>query len=148
MKNLLQIFFVLLIIVAFTGCGQNCKVTGKVTLKDGAPLTAGKVVFETDSMFASGWIQKDGSYKLGTIDPGDGVPPGTYRVSISQSVEPILTERPPARAGGQPRMSLSMPPLLFDDKYAGGRTSGLTCTVSKSMTYDITLDPPSDTKKK
>ena len=142
------LFFILFLLFAATGCGKNCKVSGKVTYPDGKPVTAGKVIFETDTYFASGWLTEDGTYKLGGAEIGDGVLPGTYRVSISSPVEPIITELPPLRQGGTPRFKSVMPPLPFDNKYSGGLTSGITCTVKRSMKFDFQVEyPPEDQAK-
>jgi len=85
----------LLITVAFallalgsSGCGDRLyPVRGTVALEDGTPVTKGMIVIErTDGgepLTAQGEIMSDGSYQLSTNKPGDGVPPGKYRVLIN-----------------------------------------------------------------
>jgi hypothetical protein len=81
---------VFLVLLAGGGCDRSAPlypVRGTVTLEDGSPLTRGMVVFEsTDAavgVTARGEIKADGSYQLSTFQPGDGVPPGRYRVQIN-----------------------------------------------------------------
>jgi hypothetical protein len=115
------------------GCGPRlCRVHGKVTLEDGTPVTKGLVVFEAvggQPVSARGEIQADGSYQLSTHRPGDGVPPGRYRVLINP-------------------MDLSAVPdeqkqLVFDIKYLKLETSGLEYEVKPgSNEYAITLSKP------
>jgi len=103
----------LLLLVGAAGCGKGYqRVQGKVTFEDGAPLTKGMVVFEglgEAPVTARGDVGRDGSYRLGTDRPGDGVPPGKYRVLITPLVEnPDAPERP-----------------AFDPRYTSFATSGL-----------------------
>ena len=58
-------------------------VTGKVTDEAGQPiegLTGSEVSFEGGSSSSVGEIKADGSFTLYTNKPGDGVPPGDYKV--------------------------------------------------------------------
>ncbi len=86
MKNnvskLLALFSVLLL-VACVGCGGRFKVKGKVVFSDGSPLTFGTVNFTNNDVICKGQIEKDGTFEMRTFKPGDGVPPGTYKVFIS-----------------------------------------------------------------
>jgi hypothetical protein len=92
-------------------------VRGKVTLEDGTVLTQGMVVFEsTESekpITARGDIQADGSYELSTHKPGDGVPPGKYRVLIAPRIDLEEIDAPNRK------------PPLFDKSYTNFSTSGL-----------------------
>ena len=85
------------------GCGGNADgraatdlipVKGKVTYK-GRPITRGVVSFEPDGFGrpASGPIQSDGSFALGTHKDGDGVVPGEHRVSISGFDKALARDR-------------------------------------------------------
>ncbi len=57
-------------------------VTGRVLL-DGKPLPSGVVQFQPAvGQSASGELAGDGSFMLSRNSPGDGVPPGTYRVAV------------------------------------------------------------------
>jgi hypothetical protein len=109
----------LLLLSALVGCGGGLHpVRGQVTLDDGTPLTKGLVVFESTEgeppLTARGDVQADGSYELSTHKPGDGVPPGKYRVLVSPRDHDNIDglegpRRPPA----------------FDKRYADFSTSGL-----------------------
>jgi hypothetical protein len=119
----------LLLLVGTVGCGRYYPVHGKVTLDDGTAVTAGMVVFETKDVekpvTARGDIQPDGSYQLSTERPGDGVPPGRYRVLVTP---------PPQGADAPPQK----PP--FDMRYASFATSRLEFEVkSGSNDYPIQL---------
>ncbi len=57
-------------------------INGVVTL-DGKPLSSGVVQFQPAvGQPATGEIGDDGSFTLSRYVPGDGVPPGTYRVAV------------------------------------------------------------------
>src|SRR4051812_46698711 len=67
------------------GCSSSglYSVTGKVTDQTGQPiegLTGSEVSFEGGSSSSVGEIKPDGSFTLYTNKPGDGVPPGDYKV--------------------------------------------------------------------
>jgi hypothetical protein len=108
----------LLLLLGAAGCeagGKLYPVGGNVTLDDGKPLTKGVVIFERTEggppVTARGEIKPDGSYQLSTYRPGDGVPPGKYRVLIN----PLdLSEVPDEEKQ-----------LPFDAKYLKFETSGL-----------------------
>ena len=78
--------------IGLTGCGDDrprlVEVTGRVTFK-GEPLTAGSIHFHPDSANSfqkdspSSLLQLDGSFNVKTFPYGDGVPLGTYKVTLS-----------------------------------------------------------------
>src|SRR5262245_2016811 len=107
------------VLVLFVACGCDGQtyfpVTGKVTHKDGSPVTAGTVIFEpvNQKISARGEIQSDGSFQLGTNTNSDGAMEGEYKVLISP---PPLPEegkrlRSPIAAKYQ---SLESTPLKFN----------------------------------
>ena len=140
-----QVFYcgMILIVLMAVGCGRNAKVTGKVTFPDGSPLTVGKVVFETESFVATGPLLPDGSYTLGSIKAKDGVPPGTYRVAIAGAMQAGATKNMTAGSGN---VSTTVPMTFYSPavakKYTSAETSGITCEVKKSMTFDFQVEPP------
>src|ERR1041384_6176679 len=74
--------------LSLAGCGsKKYPVRGTVTLEDGTPLTRGLVIFERveggPPLTARGNVLPDGRYELSTEKPGDGVPPGRYKVAIN-----------------------------------------------------------------
>ena len=135
-----------LVIVAVTccavGCSENVKVSGKVTFPDGSPLTVGKVTFETPTFSVSGMLKSDGTYALGTLSEGDGIPPGQYKVFVAGAMQQTGGANagvPRAGAGGQ-AMPMFLPAVA--PKYTKADTSGITCEVKGSMTFDFTVEPP------
>ena len=79
-----QFFAIILTFIIVAGCGGNLIPTGgKVTYEDGTPVPVGGIVFETGNFMADGRIQPDGTYTLSSLKPGDGLPAGTYNVTIS-----------------------------------------------------------------
>jgi len=125
----------LVLIVSSAGCGRRMyPVSGTVTLEDGRALTRGMVIFEGQhdgvAIMARGQIKSDGSYQLSTERPGDGVPPGKYRVQINPM---DLSEVPDEKKN-----------LPFDIKYLRFSTSGLEYEVKAGPNeFPIQLSRPS-----
>ena len=124
-----------LMIIFVAGCGDPT-VTGKVTFPDGTPLTQGQVMFQKDGFVASGNLQQDGTYSVGKLKDGDGLPPGRYQVFITGAT----TFNIPGGASS-PSMT-TRPIILVDSKYLAPNTSDLTVEVSGKTTFDITVEPP------
>ena len=82
--RIINLFALLIVLVALSGCGSGgVKSGGAVKFEDGAPLTEGIIYFvDTQSEF-SGRIKGDGSYVIGGIREGDGLPPGQYQVYVT-----------------------------------------------------------------
>jgi len=83
---------------------------------------------------ASGNIQPDGSYVLSSLGTNDGIPRGTYAVTVIAFAE----------IGSADRMDLeNLPPArpLIDAKYSSPETSGLTVDVQGTMVHNITVEP-------
>jgi hypothetical protein len=121
-----------LVALLAVGCGSGrYPVGGKVTYPDGTPVTEGTVVFESKDggkpVTARGAIGTDGSYTLGTLKPGDGVPAGWYKVLVAPKTDPNAVDRP------------SKPPAV-DPRYSEFSTSGLECEVKPGVNdYPITV---------
>lgn len=133
MRNICSSVFALLFCLALSGCGNRIQLQGKVTFSDdGSPLTRGMVLFDDGQLVARGPIGADGSYAVGVERENDGIPPGTYRVSIVDAAEEI------------PSGSDYVPPSykkLIDDKYFLADTSELSVTVDASTKrFDIVVD--------
>lgn len=74
--------------ITSSGCGPNLvKVGGKVTV-DGTPVKEGSIMFcpTTPGRPATARIMEDGTFTLSFENPGDGLPPGEYRVVIVADV--------------------------------------------------------------
>lgn len=114
-----------------TGCGPSkYPVRGAVALDDGTPVTRGLVVFERvdggPPIAARGNIGPDGRYELSTDRPGDGVPPGRYKVLVNPMDNSDLPDE--------------LKDIPFDTRYLSFHTSGLECEVKGGETdYPIKL---------
>jgi len=76
------------IVTATTGCGDRMHpVAGRVVYKDGNPVSGGHIAFHSidhdPPITATGRIQRDGAFELGTHGEHDGCPPGRYAVVIA-----------------------------------------------------------------
>ena len=121
-------FTIIFAFVLFAGCGGGFVPTGgKVTYEDGTPVPYGGVVFETGGFMADGAIRPDGTYTLSSLKPGDGLPAGTYRVSISGTQYDENDRRIEH----------------VDPKFANPETSGLTAEVARGQSqFDFTVTKP------
>jgi hypothetical protein len=105
-----------LALLATCGCDSQTffPVSGKVTYKDGKPLTAGLVIFEpvSQKIGARGEIQADGSFQLGTHKNNDGAMEGEYKVLIAPP--PLPEEGKRLRSPIHPKyQNLESTPLKF-----------------------------------
>lgn len=148
MKERIGELVMVAVILCAVGCSEKVKVSGKVTFPDGSPLTVGKVTFETATFVASGTLREDGTYALGTLSERDGIPPGLYKVYVAGAMRQMGTQQvnvPTASGnGGQEMASKSMPIVVpaVAPKFTKADTSGITCEVKKSMTFDFRVEPP------
>jgi hypothetical protein len=119
-------------------------VKGKVTFPDGTPLTRGDVQFMTPTIVASGTIQPDGTYIIGSKKNNDGLPKGTYTVTVRAHEEigsdvkiPDTVSDARVDAGKRPVQV----PSLIDLKYSSPESSGLSCNVQGATVFNITVEP-------
>ena len=134
--RLLLLFFIGMVAIAVAGCGnKNATLKGKVTFADdGSPVPAGVVIFDNGAISASGAIQADGTYVAGFEKVKNGIPPGTYRVSISGAVRKL--DNP---------TNFFPPPteMLIHRKYVSQEDSGLSVVVDhNTKEYNIEVDRP------
>ncbi|MDR3108750.1 MAG: hypothetical protein LBU65_03560 [Planctomycetaceae bacterium] len=123
-----SILSLLLLCCIFCGCNKNVSVTGQITFPDGSPLTEGNIIFESETFQGFSSINKEGRYSLGSIQEGDKVPKGQYKVRII------------AVSGGG---SDGTPLVRYvAQKYESVRTSGLNCDVEGNTEYNITVEKP------
>ena len=122
----------LLAMLLLCGCGKykTHPLHGRVTLKDGTPLDAVCLTFEstdrTPPISAASKTDENGNYSVGTVGVDDGIPAGVYQLSVSE----------PGRIPSDPR------PGRIDMKYARRKTSGLKFEVPiQNNTLDLQLDP-------
>jgi len=133
----LSLSFVLVGIMFVLGCSNMQPLSGTVTFSDdGTPLTVGAVFFETPTYSARGTIGPDGRFAIGSMREADGIPVGTYQVSIRGAEDVVTTEGPDGR-------TTERRTLLIHPRYQDPETSGLTFTVDgtrNTRTFDIQVE--------
>jgi hypothetical protein len=109
---------------------------------DGTPLSGGTVSFRAvdykKGASATGEIQANGSFSLGTFEPGDGAVLGKHQAIVNAP-----TARPPHGGGWAP------PPAVpkIDDHFSSYETSGLEFTVTEDAAknnFDIKVTAPQE----
>ena len=113
------------------GCGSGrVKISGRVVYDDGSPVEEGTVCGELEDADAKqmvqGEIDKDGSFSLGTTQPGDGAKPGKYKLIVL------------CRTPGDAEASQGKKPAV-DGKYARYNTSGLALDATEGPKTDVNL---------
>jgi len=137
MKRLLSLCVPVVICLVSFGCGSGSKVTGKVTFPDETPLTIGKVMFTDSSISAFGTIDKNGNYSMGLLKDGQGIPPGTYKVYITEAM--VDGDASLARKDEDGNMVIPKVPAVAL-KFMSADASGLTCEVKGKTTFDIKVE--------
>jgi hypothetical protein len=124
------VFYCIGLTLAFGGCSTSATnpVSGKVVYTDGSPATdlvGHTVSFDCaeHKVGASGEIQADGTFRLGTFEDNDGAMAGMHRVAISAPLPPV---------------DAPAPLLVIDKKYGDMSTSGLEVEI-KPGPNDVTL---------
>lgn len=138
------------------GLGKRYQVTGKVTYK-GKPVAKGAINFvaSTPEGRGAGGEIVDGAYTMATQDPGDGVLPGTYGVTIT-SLDVDMAAAEAATKKMAEKNKMQMQPGMIDQaalgraaknaksnvpqKYSTVETSGLKAEVkeqSNSIDFDL-----------
>jgi hypothetical protein len=124
--------------LALVGCGSHAdrgRIFGKITFQ-GQPVSEGIVLLceASKGVNMSAAIKPDGSYEIITME-GEGLPTGTYRVSVCPPPE-IPYMGPP---GTQPK------PKLYPNipkKYRRYETADLSLTVKQGKNpFDIDMKP-------
>lgn len=152
--------YMLLASTVLTGCGRGpnlVEVEGMLTL-DGEPLAFKSIVFVpeqgTPENGAAGYSNKEGKYQLMAIVSGvtrdmDGVPPGRYKVTVSEPMIPISEkdfEKPESpRASDDPAPAIGFPTAPRKQEiprvYTSSTTTPLTLEVPENGgTLDIKLE--------
>ena len=111
----------LLVTVSLTGCGDGrpsrVLVSGTVTI-DGEPLKKGTVKFvPTGARASHGVIGSDGSFVMNCYEGGDGIVPGTHKVSVSSN-----------KSMGPTAIKWFVP-----KKYTSHHTSGIEYTIEEDQ---------------
>jgi hypothetical protein len=112
-------------ILFLTGCGQ-IKVEGKVSFSDGTPLSTGKVVFEDAVHTFTANISNDGTFRMGMLKDGEGIPAGKYNVAIAEAFEGDNWLKP-----------------LVAEKFRSTKTAGIEFDIkSNKKDISITVEKP------
>ncbi|MDR2346154.1 MAG: carboxypeptidase-like regulatory domain-containing protein [Planctomycetaceae bacterium] len=93
MKNKICIFVCVefLFFGFIIGCGDNVNQSGRVIFDDGSPVPCGTICFLGGKYQASGEIQSDGKFTIGSTRTNNGLLPGSYKVIIASSQKVIGT---------------------------------------------------------
>lgn len=83
-----------LLTLVFSACNSKERLTGRVLFEDGEPLTFGTVYFTNGIMMYRGSINTDGTFNIGELRDGDGIPPGQYKAWLEDvnTWEPVLDQ--------------------------------------------------------
>ncbi|MDR2757196.1 MAG: carboxypeptidase-like regulatory domain-containing protein [Planctomycetaceae bacterium] len=131
------IFALLFVCVCAIGCGNNQRLSGKVTFsEDGSPLTVGVVCFENTKTgsLGRGTINTNGTYVVGFESDKNGIPKGTYKVFITNAMQ---------EKGLDQKTGMPITEPLIDPKYSNANTSGVTFNADgKTKTLNITVEHP------
>jgi hypothetical protein len=81
-------------LVAIVGCGPKLQKAGGVVKVDGKPIDQGTVGFYPiePGRPSMAEVQPDGTFELSYLKPGDGLPPGEYKVTIVSDVWKVNTQ--------------------------------------------------------
>lgn len=133
-RNIIHITLLFCLLFSF-GCSGKVPLSGTVTFSDdGSPVPCGAVFLETETFQAMGSIKNDGTYVVGSTGLDDGIPKGTYKVSIRGAESTTMVKGP----GGT---QVERRKALIDPKYQNPDSSGLSLTVDgKSKTFDLKVD--------
>jgi hypothetical protein len=112
------------------GSGSGKNVSGNLRLHDGSPLVGAHVIAQSQESAAYGGGQTDanGDFVLQATNQEEGLPIGTYRVTVAEDRGEFENRRPPT----------------ISTKYRNAETSGLQFTINKGedTVFEATLDPP------
>lgn len=129
----------LAVVAIFAGCSGDGRLptypaTGKVAFPDGSPLGGGWIACESPehSVAARGVIEADGTFELGTYEPGDGAVAGRHLVAIT-----------PASPEGYDPDQGTAPPAI-DQRFTHMDTSGLEIKVhpDDENHFELQVEPP------
>ena len=140
-KNSLLFFVLVFGVLCVCGCSGKVNVHGTVKYSDGSPLEKGTVCVGNDLVTFMGSIRAGGTFSLGEIRDGDGIPPGSYKVWIANAntTDYDLDEE------GRPKSTRMIEIVLIDPKYTSPATSDLTFEIKSGerKSLDIVVEAPS-----
>lgn len=122
-------FVAILAVTMVAGCGRSTyPVSGRIVFADGTPATEldGFIVAMESAEHtsgATGVVQPDGTFRVGTQEVDDGAKPGKYKVSLT----------PP-----DPPLDQPAPKPIIDPKYSSMATTDLEVEVTAGSN-EVTL---------
>ncbi len=132
-------FVLIACILCFVGCSNKVKMHGTVKFSDGAPLEKGTLFFSDGMQMFQGEIRPDGTFEIGEIQDGDGIPPGNYKAwlaanTLDYEVDPV-TKQPTGK---------TIRTILIDPKFEDRETSGLSFVVEtgRNQPIEIVVEKP------
>ena len=134
------LLFIAFAIIFTSGCSGKSSVTGTVKYPDGEPLTQGAVFFRNaaGTQMYQGALKPDGSFALGEIKDGDGIPPGDYTAWIAGANDEIYELDAEGNPTGR-RINME----IIAPKFTSPETSDLSYTVGKGNNkIDILVERP------
>ena len=130
----------MLVLLSFTGCNSSPELfpaTGKV-IYNGEPLRFGRVMLQPEvGNVSQAEIQPDGTFEVSTYKQGDGIAPGSYRVSVMcyEGHNPAAKQVQSDQLEG-----MSLGKSLIPLKYTRARSSGLNAAISPDEPNEILLE--------
>jgi len=119
---------IILFLCLVVGCGKgHVPLKGKVVFSDdGSPLTLGSVILTQQNFQSRGDLNANGEFVMESLSARDGLPPGTYQVSIAGAIEYGVF-------GGMRS--------IVDPKWTDPETSGMTVEVDRKTKFlEITVE--------
>jgi hypothetical protein len=139
-------FTYLFLVLSLAGCGAKTNaVTGTVTL-DGKPLAGAAIQFvpQGAGRDATGETDKNGHFAMSTFKPGDGVLPGTYKVTIAPPTGEVdkatyATAEDAMNAGSKSAAKNAKKASSFPEKYTRPDLTPLTQEVPATgkVTFEL-----------
>jgi hypothetical protein len=131
-----RMLLILPVAAAVLGCRDKYPVQGKVQFSDGSPLTAGMVIFTDEQGISGGYgaVEPDGSFEITYDNPRDGLPKGTYRVSVRPPSPWSLTDV--QKKAAPPRGGIAL-------KYLQPETSEIVVKIDRKRT-DLVIQLDTD----
>jgi len=119
---------IILLVCLVVGCGKgHVPLKGKVVFSDdGSPLTLGSVILTKQNFQSRGDLNANGEFVMESLSARDGLPPGTYQVSIAGAIEYGVF-------GGMRS--------IVDPKWTDPETSGMTVEVDRKTKFlELTVE--------
>ena len=141
--NSVWIAFALVLLVGCSGGNPNLTVVSGVVKANGEPVTEGEIMFyPTGGRPAISQIGPDGRYELTSFKRGDGVPPGTHKVTISSYSTNGNNAPAPTDINEETMADYREQKIvwLIPQKYSERSTSTLTAEVKAGEPNEINFD--------